>query len=165
MNKITGTLIWYYYICKREVWLMSHEITPFQDNAFLEIGRILSNETYEREKIKEIKVDNIKVDMIRMKNGKIIVAEVKKSSRFEKAAKMQLLFYLYKMKKIGFNVEGELLFPKEKKRVPLILTKENEIEIKKAIEEINLIIKNIKSPKLVKNRFCKKCAYFEFCWS
>ena len=144
---------------------MSHEITPFQDNAFLEIGRILSDKTYEREKKKEIKVDNIKVDMIRKKNGKIVVAEIKKSSRFKKAAKMQLLFYLYKMKKIGLNVEGELLFPKEKKRVPLILTKENEIEIKKAIEEINLIKKDIKPPELVKNRFCKKCAYFEFCWS
>ena len=37
MKKITGTLIWYYFVCKREVWFMAHEITPFQDDPFLEI--------------------------------------------------------------------------------------------------------------------------------
>lgn len=47
---ITSTLIWYYFICKREVWLMGHEITPFQDDPFLEIGRILHSEVYKREK-------------------------------------------------------------------------------------------------------------------
>lgn len=26
--EVTGTLIWYYYICKREVWLMFHQIAP-----------------------------------------------------------------------------------------------------------------------------------------
>ncbi|MCD6318594.1 Dna2/Cas4 domain-containing protein, partial [Candidatus Aerophobetes bacterium] len=28
MRRITGTLIWYYYICRREVWLMAHELHP-----------------------------------------------------------------------------------------------------------------------------------------
>ncbi len=32
---ITGTLIWYYYICQREVWLMSRQINSLQDNPFL----------------------------------------------------------------------------------------------------------------------------------
>ncbi|MEO0255644.1 MAG: hypothetical protein ABIN20_09520 [candidate division WOR-3 bacterium] len=29
---------------------MGHEITPFQDDPFLEIGRILHSEVYKREK-------------------------------------------------------------------------------------------------------------------
>ncbi|MBM3239523.1 Dna2/Cas4 domain-containing protein [Candidatus Poribacteria bacterium] len=30
---ITGTLIWYYYICKREVWLMSRSLEAEQNNV------------------------------------------------------------------------------------------------------------------------------------
>ncbi|NWF99168.1 MAG: Dna2/Cas4 domain-containing protein, partial [Nitrospirae bacterium] len=29
---LPATLIWYYYICHREVWLMSRQLTPWQDN-------------------------------------------------------------------------------------------------------------------------------------
>ncbi|MGC8937341.1 MAG: Dna2/Cas4 domain-containing protein, partial [Candidatus Methanomethylicaceae archaeon] len=32
---ITGTLVWYFFICKREVWLMGHEITPDEDASTL----------------------------------------------------------------------------------------------------------------------------------
>jgi len=40
MSSIIPTLIWYYYICPREVWLMAHEINPEQDNPLMELGRI-----------------------------------------------------------------------------------------------------------------------------
>ena len=39
---VTGTLIWYYFICKREVWLMSRQLTPDQENTDLALGQILS---------------------------------------------------------------------------------------------------------------------------
>jgi CRISPR/Cas system-associated exonuclease Cas4 (RecB family) len=35
---ITGTLLWYYAICKREVWLMAHSIAPDEENQALEMG-------------------------------------------------------------------------------------------------------------------------------
>ena len=40
MNRITGTLIWYYYVCPREVWLIARELNPFQEDNFLEVGEI-----------------------------------------------------------------------------------------------------------------------------
>ena len=95
---ISGTLIWYYYICKREVWLLAHGIEADQDHELLEMGRIISENTYRRDK-KEINIGNIKVDLIRREHGQLIVGEVKKSSRYEKAATMQLLFYLKTLKK------------------------------------------------------------------
>ncbi len=67
MQNITGTLINTYYICKRKLWLLAHEISPFQDDDFLEIGRIISEKSYRRE-IKEINIGNIKIDL--MKKGK-----------------------------------------------------------------------------------------------
>ena len=121
MKQITGTLIWYYYICPREVWLMSHELNPNQEDSFLEIGRLLQEDSYKREK-KEIAVGNMKIDLIRKGNGRLIIGEVKKSSHFENSARMQLAFYLYRLKRYGVKAEGELLIPKEKKRISVRLT-------------------------------------------
>jgi len=164
MRKITGTLIWYYNICKREVWLMAHEINPFQDNAFLEIGRILGEESYSREK-KEINAGNIKIDMIRKRDGSVVVAEIKKSSKFEKAAKMQLLYYLYRLKKNGLDAKGELLIPSEKKRFPVELTEKHEEKLEEDITKIHEILSMETPPELVKIPFCRRCAYREFCWA
>lgn len=66
MKQISGTLIWYYYVCQREVWLMAHNLEPSQDNTFIEIGRLISEESYKRDK-KEIHLDNIVIDVIKKK--------------------------------------------------------------------------------------------------
>ena len=162
MKKITGTLIWYYYICPREVWLMAREMNPNQEDPFIEIGRIISNESYKREK-KEIRLEGMVIDLLKIEKGNVIIGEVKKSSRFEKSAKMQLAFYLLKLKEMGINAKGELLFPKEKKKIEVILNDEIEKELKKAQKEIRGIINLEKPPEAKKIRFCKKCAYEEFC--
>ena len=162
MDKITGTLIWYYYICPREVWLMAHELNPEQDNPFIEIGRLIHEDSYAREK-KEITFGNIKLDILKKKNGQIVVAEIKKSSRFEKSARMQLAFYLYRLKEMGIGAKGELLIPKEKKRIPVELDDTTEKELKRATTEIGDIISREVPPKPEKNKFCRNCAYREFC--
>lgn len=143
---------------------MAHEITPFQDNAFLEIGRILGEESYSREK-KGIDAGNIKIDMIRKRDGSIVVAEIKKSSRFEKAAKMQLLYYLYQLKRGGIDVKGELLIPSEKKRFTVELTRAHEGKLGEDIKKIREILARETPPELVKISFCRRCAYREFCWA
>jgi len=71
MKQITGTLIWYYYICPREVWLLSHELSPDQKDSFLEMGRLLQEDSYKREK-KEITVGNMKIDLIKKANGETV---------------------------------------------------------------------------------------------
>uniref|UniRef100_A0A7C2K4C2 CRISPR-associated exonuclease Cas4 n=1 Tax=candidate division WOR-3 bacterium TaxID=2052148 RepID=A0A7C2K4C2_UNCW3 len=162
--EITGTLIWYYYICRREVWLMSRHITPWQENPFIELGRLISKETYERSK-KEIKVENVVIDIIKSADHKILVGEVKKSSRFLKSAIMQLAYYLMKLKKYGIDSTGILLFPKEKRRLLISLTREIELELEKAQKDIKELITRESPPAPVKNKFCSKCGYREFCWA
>lgn len=161
---ITGTLVWYYYICHREVWLMARHLEPSQENPFIEIGRLLSEESYKRDR-KEIRVDNLVIDILRRDDEQVVIGEVKKSSRFEKSAKMQLAFYLSRIKEMGVQARGELLFPKEKKRIEVRLTPEIEEELKHAEEDIRKIIIRESPPEPKKNRFCKKCGYNEFCWS
>jgi CRISPR-associated exonuclease Cas4 len=161
---LTATLIWYYYICHREVWLMARQITPWQENPFIEIGRLISEESYQRER-KEIHLENIVIDLLKTEGENVVIGEVKKSSRFEKSARMQLVYYLWRLKQLGISATGRLLFPKEKKKVTVTLTEEIENELSNAQKQIKSIIQMETPPSLKKIKFCSKCGYKEFCWS
>ncbi len=163
MERITGTLIWYYYICKREVWLMAHELNPQQENPLIELGRLIHEDSYEREK-KGFETTGMKIDIVKFEGKEIIIGEVKKTSRFLKSATMQLLYYLFRLKENGIISTGELLIPKEKKRIKIELSLEKEIELKNTFEKINEIIRLDRPPEPKRINFCKNCAYYEFCW-
>ncbi len=165
MNEVNGSLIWYYYICKREVWLLSHSIEADQDDENMLIGKLIHAESYNRDK-KEIEIGNSRIDAIEFQDNKTIVIEIKKSSKSIKASKMQLLYYLYKISggNININIKGMLKIPKENKVIEINLDNENVNELTNAISDID-IIRNGKIPVAVKNAFCNKCAYNEFCWS
>ena len=161
---ITGTLIWYYYICQREVWLIAHQLEARQDNPFLELGRFLQEQSYQRER-KSIRLENIEIDMVKQQDGELVVAEVKKSSRFQKSATMQLAFYLRILQEYGITASGELRFPKEKKRLAIELTPEILQELQQAEQEIRHIIAQSLPPPEKRIPWCTNCAYQEFCWS
>ncbi|MDP3013160.1 MAG: Dna2/Cas4 domain-containing protein [Candidatus Subteraquimicrobiales bacterium] len=50
---------------------------------------------------------------------------------------MQLAFYLYRLKQAGIEAKGELLIPKEKKKIPVTLNSNTEKELEEAMEEIS----------------------------
>ena len=164
MRSVTPTLIWYYYVCEREVWLMSHEINPEQDNSLIELGRIVHEFSYKRD-TKEISVEGMKFDVVRTVEGNVVVCEIKKTSNFELPSRMQLAYYLYNLKKSGFKASGELLFPKEKRKVVVELDETTEKRLEEAEKEIQKIISLNIPPKANKTIFCTKCAYAEFCWA
>ena len=163
-RSITGNLVNAFYICHRKVWLFAHEINPSTENSYLEIGSLIGEESYKREK-KEIHIGDMKIDLIKKAGNNVVVAEIKKSSKGEKAAKMQLLFYLYQLKAKGIKANGELLIPKERKRILITLDEEVEKELIDGLKKIKEIIAREKPPEKVKTHFCKNCAYNEFCWS
>ena len=84
--RITGTYVWYYCICKREVWLLSRGITADQSNENMDIGRFIHESAYSRDK-KEIDFYGMKFDIIKKENGQFVVGEIKKSSRYLESAK------------------------------------------------------------------------------
>lgn len=161
---VTGTLVWYYYICKREVWLMAHQLVPDQDQESILIGKIVGENTYPRDK-KEIDLGNAKVDLIRTEKDQLVVGEVKKSSRFKESASKQLLFYLLQLKEMGIEAKGELLFPEERDKLEILLDEAAEIEIKRTARDIEAIVALNRPPEVVKIKYCRNCAYNEFCWS
>jgi CRISPR-associated exonuclease Cas4 len=162
--KITGTLIWYYYICKREVWLISHGINADQRDDNIEIGKFLHENSFSRNK-KEFEIHGMKIDIIKSEKGKLIVGEIKKTSKFKRSARMQLLLYLSELADEGYNATGVLMFPREKKREEVCLDEDSIKELEKAKEAIKNIAGLEKPPKPEKIKYCGKCAYSEFCWS
>lgn len=160
--KVGGTLIWYYYICKREVWLMSHNITPNQEDENIVIGKFIDENSYERER-KELSIGGSKIDVFALKNGQLLIGEIKKTSKYMQSAKMQLALYLYELSKCGIDACGELRFPKEKKREEVVLTTEIVAELESCIAEIEKIVNSEMPPPAQINNFCRNCAYMEFC--
>jgi CRISPR-associated exonuclease Cas4 len=161
--KINGTMINYYSICHRSVWYLIHGLEAAQDHPFLEIGRFITQESYTRSK-KEVVFENLKIDLVKKENNDVVVAEIKKSSKAKKSAQLQLAYYLYRLKEIGITARGELLFPKEKKREKVLLTKELESTLQAVLLDIEEISKREKPPDLKKITYCRNCAYRDFCW-
>jgi CRISPR-associated exonuclease Cas4 len=162
--RVTGTLMWYYYVCKRQVWLMAHQINPDEDDPNISYGRFLQKASYGREK-KETAVGNSRFDIVQQRDGTIVVSEVKKTSRHEKSATMQLLFYLKELRERGIEARGELRFPEEKRRKPVVLTDEAFREVCKAEAHIIELIQHDLPPAPAKIKLCRNCGYAEFCWS
>ncbi|MGM0641733.1 MAG: CRISPR-associated protein Cas4 [Thermotogota bacterium] len=162
--KITGSVIQAYIICPRQAWLMSRNISGDQENAFIEIGRFISDNSYSRNK-KEINLGDNKIDFIRNEDDTLIISETKKSSKKLDATEAQLLFYLYSYKNDFKEALGEIRVPKEKKVIPVELTKEKEEYIENLIKEIEEIINMEKPPEKKRIRACSSCSYLEFCWS
>jgi len=127
------------------------------------LGRLIHETSFSRE-VKNIQIDNI--ISIDFKKGKdnLIVFEIKKSSKLEEPVKWQLYYYLYYLKNKGIKAKGILVYPKEKKRKEIVLTKEIENEIIKIIKEIPRIVSLQNPPKPIKKPYCKRCSYYEFCW-
>jgi len=161
---VSGSLINAYYICFRKCWLLAHEFLPDSENEFLEIGRLITQTTFLRDK-KEIEMAGIKIDLLKKREGDFLVGEIKKSSKGIEAGIVQLAYYLYCLKIKGINLKGEILIPKERKRICVELDEKLEKEVKETISKVKEIIEKNMPPPPIKISFCRKCAYNEFCWA
>lgn len=159
-----GTLMWYYAFCKREVWLMSRNITPDQRDVNIEIGRFL-HETYYNRLKKEIEFGNVKFDVLVNNKDELVIGETKKSSKFEEASTLQLLYYIRELRKAGINAKGVLLYPEERKRVEIVLNEEKSLLLARAENDIENIINNETPPPVEKNKYCRSCGYREYCYA
>ncbi len=163
-TEVTGTLVWYYAICPREAWLMAHEIEPERDFELLAEGR-LNQEAHYKRATKELALPGMRLDQVRRENGKLIVSEVKKSSRFLPATRMQLGYYLWRLAEEEMEASGEILVPEERKREVMDLTPELREKVEQMVSSIEVLVQEPAPPPAKKIPFCKKCAYAEFCWS
>jgi len=160
---VTGVMVQYLFSCKRELWFFTKKIDFNKEDQNIQIGKIIHETSYKRNK-KEFDLGFVKFDLIETKN-RIIISEIKKSSKLLEPAKMQLLYYVYILSKITEKeVEGEIRIPKERKKLKIQLQNEEEKLIQKALREIKEISLLKRPPKAEKKIYCKNCAYYIFCW-
>ena len=56
-NRITGVMIYYYFVCKRKLWYFCHEIRMEAENEDVILGKILDESSYSKNE-KHINIDN-----------------------------------------------------------------------------------------------------------
>lgn len=161
---ITGTIINYYFHCKRQCWLFAHRINLEDNSELVKIGKVMHKEKAEEAKTAEIKIDNIRVDKL----TKDYLIEVKKSDADIEAVKWQTLFYLKVLKEKGIFKKGKIEFVEKNKQDKKIVYVEltDDIEQKLVIleKDIQNLIENLHVPPTLNEKKCKKCAYYEYCY-
>ena len=158
----TGTQVNYYVVCKRKLWLFTKNISMEHTSDRVYEGKLIHDDSYDRMK-KEIWIGDIKIDFIKKDSG-LVVHEVKKSRKIEKAHLYQLLYYLYYLKNLGVTASGVVNYPLLRKKENLELTPGYEAEIENMIGEIKRIVALPEPPDAERKRICGKCSYYEFCW-
>jgi len=161
---ITGTLVWYHAICPRQAWLMAHQMEPEREFELLAEGRLNQQEHYERS-MKELSLPGMRLDRVRREGGRIIVSEVKKSTRYLPAARLQLGYYLLRLREEGVEASGEILVPKERFREGVELTQELEESVREEVRKLEGLLERSLPPPAARIPYCRNCAYAEFCWS
>lgn len=171
---VTGTLIWYVAICPRQAWLMGHAVEPYRDHELLALGRLLAETAYPRER-KELALPGMKIDVLRRRrptpdsdwpeeDEALVIAEVKRSPRAHHAQRLQLGYYLLRLREAGLHVRGELRYPEQRRVEPVELTPDLEREVRQAIAAVEALLTRPTPPPPVRIPACTNCAYFEFCW-
>lgn len=161
--KVNGTLINYYFHCKRQCWVHGNRINLEDNSQDVKIGKAIHEVKKEKGKQTEISIDNIKIDKI----TKDYLTEVKKSDSDIEAAKWQLLLYLKVLKDKGIERKGKLEFiekNKSKSTIIIELDENNLSELEDVIKNIENLLIQENPPEVINEPKCKKCAYFEYCY-
>lgn len=162
LTDFTATHLNYYLVCRRKLWFFHHQIVCEQESDLVKLGRIIHENSYEREQ-KEIRIgNNIVLDFADVQAK--VIHEVKKSDCMEKAHLWQLKFYLWVLQNKGVTgFRGRLDYPKLKKTVSVELTAADCDELSEMTAAIGRIVNASVLPAR-KTKACLKCAYYDLCF-
>lgn len=156
--EVNGTLINYYFHCKRQCYLHGNRMNLEDNSETVKIGKALHEEQLQNNN-NEISIENIKLDKL----TKQYLTEIKKSDADIEATSWQLLFYLKILKKKGIIRKGKLEFVEKKKSkrktITIVLTPEKEKELIEYEEKIIELIQSDCIPEPLGKARCKKCLY------
>ena len=130
--KVNGTLVNYYFHCKRQCYLHGNRLNLEDESENVKIGKAIHEEKYDKEKNREIAIDNIKLDKLTTK----YLTETKKSDADIEAAKWQLLYYLKVLKSKGIIRKGKLEIVEKNKQNKAIIIVDLTDEIE---QKLNMI--------------------------
>ena len=161
-EKVTGVMIYYYFVCKRKLWYFCHEIRMEAENEDVLLGKLLDESSYGKNE-KHINIDNVfNIDFIRDQKE---LHEVKKSRSMEEAGIWQIKYYLYYLQKRGVeNLKGKVDYPLLKEVRTIELTEEDCIRLEAILLDVAEIRGRSCPPSVEQQKICKRCSYFDLCF-
>lgn len=171
---ITATLINYYIICPRKLWLHANGITMEHTSDMVYDGKLLHEISYPQraEKYSEVELSiqwNTvalygKVDFYDRKEK--VIHETKRGNKVEEAHEWQLKFYIWLFELNGIEgVTGKIEYPKLRLTTEVFLSDSERTILTKLIPEIQKTIQDDNCPPTLQSRICKSCSYGDFCYS
>jgi len=159
--RVGGLKVNYLVVCPRKLWLFSRGIRLEASSERVLLGKLLHERAYPDLPRKEVMIDDlIKIDVVGEK-----VLEVKYSRRLREAARLQLAYYLYYLKRLGAGeLVGELRFPRERRREEVKLEPELEREVEEGLRRVREIEGLPQPPEAPFTSICRPCSYAELCW-
>lgn len=160
--KVTGLMVYYYFICKRRLWYFTNEITMEQNSELVSIGKIIDETSYKREKKSILIDDTINIDFIK---NSTVIHEIKKTKSIEEASIWQVKYYMYYLENKGVkNIEAKIDYPLLRETKHITLEDEDRKVLDNVIKNIEDIMTNNKPPECINSKICKKCSYFDLCY-
>ncbi|MFT3983427.1 MAG: CRISPR-associated protein Cas4 [Lachnospiraceae bacterium] len=160
---VNGTLINYFFHCKRQCYLHGNRLNLEDNSEIVQIGKAIHEERAKGEN-SEIAIENIRLDKLTAD----YLTEIKKSDADVEAATWQLLYYLKVLKEKGIIRKGKLEFVEKKTKstrtIILELTGAEENQLENYIKELENLLLSDEIPERIEKASCKKCAYYEYCY-
>ncbi|NLR94042.1 CRISPR-associated protein Cas4 [Flammeovirga agarivorans] len=163
---ITPTIVSYLHLCHRKLWLHAHHLRMESTSELVAEGKLIGETTYPQRALKwqELDLGIAKIDFFDPKSNTI--HEIKKSNKKSFAHNAQVKYYLYLLHKIGI-AEPTAIIEYPKLRITKTVdwdTEEDQDLVESWINQADTIIKGTCPDRLQISK-CKKCSYFDFCWS
>lgn len=162
--RANGTLVNYYFHCKRQCWLHGNRINLEDNSEDVKIGKAIHEVKSAKGLKTEVTIDNIKVDKI----TDDYLIEIKKSDSDLEAVTWQVIFYLKVLKDKGIERKGKIEFVhknKLKNKIVFVELTEDKIkELNKITINIEKLLLEDNPPEVIEENKCKKCAYYEYCF-
>lgn len=164
--QLTGTHIAYLHLCHRKLWLFANGLSMEHTSSLVAEGKLIDEHSYPQraKRWQQLALEGIKIDHYDANRG--LIREVKKSNKREDAHIAQLKYYLLVMERNGIPVNhGVLEYPKLRLSEEVWLTDEDRSNIPFWEQKAKEIIAMEICPTLVKKGLCKRCAYYDFCFT
>ncbi len=160
--KITGIMIYYYFVCKKKLWYSSKNIDMEHNSEDVQIGKSLDESTYLSDD-KHLRIgEEINIDFLRKDK---VIHEIKKSKKIEEASIWLVKYYIYYLEKFGVKgVTGKIDYPLLRKTKIVELQGEDYTRIEDILSDIKKLVELEVPPKVKKIPICESCAYYELCW-
>lgn len=162
----TGTHISYLHLCHRKLWLFANGLNMEHTSDLVAEGKLIDEKSYPQraDRYQQLALEGIKLDHYDAQLG--IIREVKKSNKKEVAHVAQLKYYLFVLERNGVAANhGILEYPKLRITEEVRLSDEDRAEIPQWEAQARAIIGREDCPKRVEKGICKRCSYYDFCFT